>query len=818
MASLSDDQSKILADLKKEAELRKEISSSLTSYLEAVKDAKKLEEEINKLNNLKLQAEAEKNRLIAAGSTLTSAEVKAQEDLLAVLEHQEETLQRNKNILDKTINSVDKYQLLVNRGLVKGGLGMVKIFSNLGNIIENSYGKIKNMGLFEIDKAIKGTALSMGLSSKQTKLLSQNIDSARMSTTMLGSGMAQLAQYQGEYSDEIGRSVMLGDSGLKSINLLAKGTVLGAEGAAKMAAEFEQQGISAERTANYFDQVSNDSSRMGINTGKVVKNIQQNFKMLNKYNFKNGVKGLAKMAETTTKLGVDMTFATGMAEKLFDIEGAVDMSAQLQVLGGEWSKLADPFKLMYMARNDMAGLTESIGEAAKESAFFNKQTQSYEISALEMQRLRKVSEQTGIEFESLATAAKNARKFSDIKGQVSFDMDKESKEFLINTAQLDEKGRGYIEINGDKKFLNELSKTQINQLIADKQNLEERAKAARNFDETLTNAINLFKESFFPFVQKLEPMIKGLDNFVNKAQADGWFQKIQDFASSVGTIAATIGKFILENPIKSAFIYFGTKILADTITWVANGFALAQGFEAGIMGDGLSGMAKGFAKAAGPLLGGMLVVSISTLAASLAGKGFDAIFGKKKKSDSLWKKAGRILTMTGAGAGTGAAVGSLGLGVGAVPGAVIGGIAGLGKGLYDEFTTESMDDGIIQFNKRDKFMKVNDSTMIAGTNENGNKDLANTLKYGALTALSTLPGLGILNLLNKPNKNINNSGVNSVKHEFGDLNITGEIILRTAGNEKINVDLTKNPEFVKEITKMIHVEAAKMKNQVQTSK
>jgi len=35
-----------------------------------------------------------------------------------------------------------------------------------------------------------------------------------------------------------------------------------------------------------------------------------------------------------------------MADKLFDVEGAVDMSAQLQVMGGAWAKLADPFKLM----------------------------------------------------------------------------------------------------------------------------------------------------------------------------------------------------------------------------------------------------------------------------------------------------------------------------------------------------------------------------------------------------------------------------------------------------------------------------------------
>ena len=41
-----------------------------------------------------------------------------------------------------------------------------------------------------------------------------------------------------------------------------------------------------------------------------------------------------------------------------------------------------------------------------------------------------------------------------------------------------------------------------------------------------------------------------------------------------------------------------------------------------------------------------------------------------------------------------------------------------------------MNDGVVQFNKSDKFMKVNDSTMIAGTNVDGNKKLARAITTG----------------------------------------------------------------------------------------
>ena len=70
-------------------------------------------------------------------------------------------------------------------------------------------------------------------------------------------------------------------------------------------------------------------------------------------------------------------------------------------------------------------------------------------------------------------------------------------------------------------------------------------------------------------------------------------------------------------------------------------------------------------------------------------------------------------------------------------GTLVGGLLGAGYGTYQEFFADnnvrggnrnfSMDDGIIKFNPKDKFTKVDDATMIAGTNVNGNKDLAKAI-------------------------------------------------------------------------------------------
>jgi hypothetical protein len=242
----------------------------------------------------------------------------------------------------------------------------------IGSAVKNTYNRFKSWsGLFDIDKSIRTASLSMGLLGKRSEMFRSNLKAASTQTIDFGVGMKELAELQSNFSQELGRTVLLNKENLIAMGEMAAATGLGAEGTAKMAADMELQGYSAERTRDFIEQTMNDSSKMGLNASKVVKNMQQGMKLLNRYNFKGGVKGLKQMSETVTRLGIDMGSVSGMADKLFDIDGAVEMSAQLQVLGGSWANLGDPFKLMYMARNDMAGLTEEIAKAAAGSATFN---------------------------------------------------------------------------------------------------------------------------------------------------------------------------------------------------------------------------------------------------------------------------------------------------------------------------------------------------------------------------------------------------------------------------------------------------------------
>lgn len=798
-----------VAAMKELQELQKELNSGLDGYVKNFVRLKEINDKIKDSKELEAQLQKEINRLTALGTTASITAANEEKQKLDYLKAQRLELEKQGKILSQNLDSVNKTNLLMKTGMK----GLVKGIAGLPNLFEKGFGMLKQSGLFEMDKAIKQSSLNMGLLTTQSNMFRDDVKAASRETLEIGVGIEDLAKIQSQYSEELGRSVMLNKEGLKAISDMAVATGLGLDGAAAMAAAFEQQGLSAERTRDFVDQTLTDATKMGLNASKVIKNIQSNIKLLNKYNFKGGIKGLKQMAETVTKLGVDMNFATNMADKLFDIEGAVDMSAQLQVMGGAWAKLADPFHLMYMARNDMAGLTEEIGKAAESSVTFNNKSGEFEISALEMHRLRKIAEQTGVAYEELAEAGKNARKQTEIRRQMRFNVDDETKEFLANTAKFTEKGEAYIEVKGEKKMLKSLSeadRTFLKNQLAEKKNLEERAKEARTFDEALTNLINQFKSSLLPLVEVMnDRLIPKIDSFVDRIKDEGWLDKLSQFGEKVGSLISFLGGWVLDNPIKSAFIY-GSALLIDKASWIFNGLMLAKGFNMGTKGVGGGSMMDmipggksmrvgGKAIAAGKYAKGAKILGkgIGRVGGPLAllGVGIDALTNATDDSLTAAEAFGKTLDQNKFMA-AGAAIGLLGGPIGVALGASIG-------GLVDMIAGDSAMVG--NWNE-----PVNDGYFAGKGKSNFSKNRA-VIQGGKITPIDNKDDLLALKkdgVIDKSVNNINNSG--PIKHEFGDINISGELVLSTPGGEKISTEILKDPQVIRQLTRMIHAETEKV--------
>jgi uncharacterized protein YdbL (DUF1318 family) len=822
MALTPDQLNEITALLKEQARQQQQINSGLDGYLKALNEAKVIQETIN----VNREKEA---KILANARTLTGRDREIELAKLQILRKQTRQLVEQGKVLKESLKDADKLKMT----FAAIAASTLKGFNKLPNLIEGSFGKLKSFGLFEMDKAIRMSATEMGKFGKNTDALRTSIKDTATTTNSWGMGVKELSKLQSSFSEELGRTAMMGNEGLEAVSALAAATSLGVEGAGKLTAEMDNQGLSAKRTADFMEQTMNDSAKMGINASKVVKNIQNNMKMLNKYNFKGGVKGLAKMAQTTSKLGVDMNFVAGMADKLFDIEGAVDMSAQLQVMGGEWAELADPFKLMYMARNDMEGLTEAIGQAAASSAHFNKESGEFEISSLEMHRLRKIAEQTGVSYEELATAGKNAAKFSRIKTQMSFSVGggeegKKMQEFLENTAQLDESGKAFIiDMKGDKKYLNALGssgKELIKAEMANQATLKERAEAAQTFDEKITNLINMVKTYMLPIVEGIDGVLRPIIDDLFKDGSN--FRKdlkelggdLGEFAKGAAGIAKWIGHLALElGPKGILYTFLAGKFLsfvADKAIWFTNGLTLAKGFATGSAG-GMTGNAMGgmLNLTKGSLLKGGLL----GLGGAAVGMGTNYLVeNQRKKGNDSSADAINVGGSAASGALTGAAIGSLVPVIGTAIGAIAGGLIGAGMGVYQNSNRGSHDalfgspihDGLIS--KVGKGLG-NDFSKNRGIVQGGkihpidNKD----------DLLAMKPGGGIMDGLINAGKDILGIGTKKFQINFGEIHFKfDDLVVKTSGGDSKNIgkELLNTPGFTRDITRMIHVETEKAIN------
>jgi hypothetical protein len=805
--------------IQKEADLRKEINSSYDSYIEQIKQYSTLQKAYNK--SVELEAKTRKkiddinNGIIQA----SQHELDVETEKLAILEKQNKKLEEQGKIYQAAFKDANKWSLTAAGGL--------KAVGSAVGLLKQGFGMIKSLGLFEMDKAMKNSALSMGVLSTQAKGFRDTITTASKQTAYIGVSLQDIAKIQSDYSEELGRSVQMNEKSLVAMGQLSKFADLGAEGAARMAADMDKQGFSAEKTGEFMNQTLNDSHAMGVNASKVIKNIAGNIKMLNKYRFKDGVKGLAKMAMTASKLGVDMEFASGMSDKMWDIEGAIDMSAQLQVMGGAWAQMADPFHLMYMARNDMEGLTEEIANAAKQSMSFGKDG-SIEMGAMEMHRLKIVAQQTGLEYEKLVEAGKAAFKLGKIKAQVG-GVSPELQEFIANTAEFKD-GKATVMVNGNKKLISALTpddKKFLEKQRLEKQSMKERAEQALTFDEAFTNVINGMKIYLMPIITAInENLLPRLKAFGEKFENGGWGEKIEVLATAVGEFVVGVGKIAfgiidILGP-KGTFItalalWGGLKAL----TWVANGVALAKGFNMAARGPGSFGGGGGsgggmFGKF-GSTKGGMsfgksLARGLGT--GAVLGVGSAAMdYGRSNMEDPN-STGGKLLgvgSKAASWAATGAMIGSIIPGLGTAAGGIIGGLLGAGVGAYDEgMFGQPTEDGLFEGDNPIKSLGK-----LAGRNFGGNFNKGNgVIKNGKIHPIDNKDDLVAMKNRGIIDNHINKQSNQNSKMEidFDDINVKGSINITIPGTDAIALDIMKTTAFRTQIVSMVNSQLEINKN------
>ncbi len=723
-----------------ELNLIKKAETSVKARLELAKEIRLINKDI--ANSKKEEAKYIKkiNELEKDGTDEGKEQLKnAREGLAAAIkyrEEQERNLKNSKEILKTSSRTI---------AVLRSGKGLLKKWG---------WDNLKKWGVFEMDKELRNAARTIGVSSNKYTGFAKNLSNAAFSTSMMGVNLKQLAKMQGDYSDGIGRATILTEDGAIAMAQMAAGTGLGEQFAVEMAVAMDNFGVGAEASRDMVQDTMNIAAEMGVSGGKAVKTLQKTLQMSQRYNFKGGVKSLAKMANSAVKLKLDMDGIAGVADKVFRPEGAIELAAQLKTMGGNFSKIADPMQLMFKARNDFAGFAKDIGKASAEFVEFNAESGAFEVKGgLARDRMREIANMTGISVDKLQEMAVAQKRIERVGSLVPLSYSEKDKELIESIAQMDADGNMFVELNGDKKFVKDLKAGDEERLRNQKQTLKKRAEDNRTFTDTLDDVFSMLQQFLLPAAIALKEALGGpIQNFVDTLDKKGFAKDISDFTFSLIEFGKGFGKFVkdyipkITEFGKSLFgvvsgidkylgvggtlaTIIGGSLLWDTATWIANGVSLGTGFNAvAVGGGGIGGLLKTFGK--GLLKAGAL--GAAGLGVSYGTEALRGSMSEENQQGNLGKGLGV--------AGKAAEYALYGAALGGPWGALLGGVAGAGKGVYDEFYANDaivqsrnitqINDGVVKFNPKDKFLTIGNDTLVAGTNAGGNKEMAKAITGG----------------------------------------------------------------------------------------
>jgi len=301
---------------------------------------------------------------------------------------------------------------------------------------------------------------TLGMSNAQLMDTVDGLTKAGMSASKFGMTVHDLFTVFKEMTKEISRNLYIPPEVSERAALLTK-TLEGFD-AGKFAESFDTIGLSLDTAMGKVDETDNAMSEIlqtgrdfGVVMEKFLSNISGELKLINTYGFERGVEGLSRMVARGQSLGIEMSTVTGLADKFFDPEGAINFAAQMQVIGGAVGDLQDPFKLMYMATNDLEGLQEAIADTAAQATYFDKEKNKFSISPESRRQLKAMAEQMGMSYQDLADTAVRSARRAEVFNQIGdfSDMSEIDKELIASMAKIGEGGKAEVKIPGIEEMV-----------------------------------------------------------------------------------------------------------------------------------------------------------------------------------------------------------------------------------------------------------------------------------------------------------------------------------------------------------------------------
>lgn len=448
-------------------------------------------------------------------------------------------------------NIIDGVQSLISGTFGDGGLfGKGNFGENLKNVGSNFFTSMltevtsKGAEILEQEVNLHNQINSkIGISGKLSRLLRTEIVETLPQMISMGYGFEDVKDTITAMIEEQGKFTLYNREVIGDMAVTSRAFVGDLDTLGKMIGTYEKTGFGAADALDKINQAGTSSISLGLNARKVVSEIETNMKNLNQYGFKNGFDGLTRMVQKSIEFKMSMQSVFTLAEKLFDPDQAIGLSANLQAIGGAIGDFNDPLKLMYMATNDAGGLQEAMIGVAGSLATYNSELGKFEITGVNLRKARALAGELGMSMDELSTTAIKAAERTSASADLlagGFNLDEKQQEFITNLARM-EGGKMVIDVpqglftefsNQTRVALDELNSEQVQVLLNNQEVFEkmsakdialeqytEMQKIGLNVSEIVTMMKVDFASGVRGGLSKVDEYLKNANEYLNQTKS-----------------------------------------------------------------------------------------------------------------------------------------------------------------------------------------------------------------------------------------------------------------------------------------------------------
>lgn len=422
--------------------------------------------------------------------------------------------------------------------------------------------------LYDFDQILNDTQKEFGLAMDKNKAKFSELVGQ---TQIFGLSTKDTAELMGKLGENLRTTnFLLLSTAAKDMAAIGQATGLSVDEMSQLGTQMMFYGKTSKDVAKFTEQTMQMAQKYGLNAKKVLQDFTKALPTMRALGWQGGEKALRDMVLQAQKLGQNMDDLTASAKKLRTLEGSIEASADLALVGVNTNAI----QMLAAARRGgkefssfISDLTKGIGQIKKDG--------TVDFDPVDIDRLNVISESIGIPLEKLQdqialTAQRNA-KVDLFPSSMFNNLKPEEQEFLLNAAKIGEGGK--IELDASilgTKDLSKVSSSLIEGAMSQKKALEEQAKENTSFQDSVKN----LKQSIYNIFTHLQPIIEGITKMIT------------GFNTWLNGFSETTKKWI------AAGIAFSAVVFSVAKNWMS-GYWMGVGFNSAVNKGGfLSGFGK----------------------------------------------------------------------------------------------------------------------------------------------------------------------------------------------------------------------------------